>query len=115
MDIARCSFAAADADQGLERRTGRSVPPLVPEIPAAATTNRDEAKGGLNPRLFGALAMLPGKKVSGLAAHAPKISFSEPATLSQFSFFRGNRNSWPSEFTNIGSRNCFGALSPDSF
>jgi hypothetical protein len=29
-------------------------------------------------------------KLSGLAAHASKLSISELATLSQFSFFRGN-------------------------
>src|SRR4051812_7741478 len=56
-----------------------------------------------------------GAKVSGLAAHAPKLLFSEPVTLSQFSFFRGNLISWPSEFMNIWSKKCFAALSPDSF
>jgi len=40
---------AADADQGFERRTGRSVPPMVSEIPPAIARNGSKTKGGLTP------------------------------------------------------------------
>jgi hypothetical protein len=49
MDAARCSPPAADPDQGPERRTGRGVPPVVPEIQVSTTNAGTREKGGVTP------------------------------------------------------------------
>ena len=51
MDALRCAPATADPHESSQRRTGRSIPALVPEISPAAP-NQHPGQGGLTPGLL---------------------------------------------------------------
>jgi hypothetical protein len=55
VDASRCAPATADPHESSQRRTGRCVPALAPEISPAAPNPDAKSEGGLTPRVAAAL------------------------------------------------------------